>query len=125
MVGLSTDQAAKMENNALSFITLSQDGSVSVLESRQLLLVALALTLKFLGNLLLEDKGLESIVTLLLGSGEACGKASCIVLLLVDEASEASILTLVVLNLDLEVLSLLGELFGESLEFEELNEVSK
>ena len=125
MVGLTTDQAAKMENNALSFITLSEDGGVGVLECRKLLLVALSLTLKLLGNLLLENKGFKSIVTLLLSSREAGGEASCIVLLLVNETSKASIFTLVVLNLDLEVLSLFGELFGEGLELKELHVVSK
>ena len=125
MVGLTADQAAKMKNNALSLITLSEDGCVGVLESRELLLVALSLALKLLGNLLLENKGLESIVTLLLGPREASGKTSCIVLLLVDETSETSVLTLVILNLDLEVLRLFGKLFGKSLELEELQIVSK
>lgn len=120
VVGLPADKAAKMEDHALSFVTLAKDGGVGVFEGGQLLPVTLALTLKFLGNLLLQDEGLESIITLLLSSSEAGGKASGIVLLLVDETSEASVLTLVVLNLDLEFLSLLSELFGKGLEFEEL-----
>ena len=114
-----------MKNNALGLITLSEDGCVGVLESRELLLVALSLALKLLGNLLLENKGFESIVTLLLGPREASGKTGCIVLLLVDETSETSVLTLVILNLDLEVLRLFGKLFGKSLELEELQIVSK
>jgi hypothetical protein len=39
---------------------------------------------------------------------------------LVNEASKAAVLALVVLNLDLEVLCLLGELLGKRLELEEL-----
>jgi hypothetical protein len=124
MVSLTADQAAKVKNNALSLVTLSEDGGIGVLESSEFLLVALALTLKLLCNLLLKNKGFESIVTLLLSSREAGGKTSCIVLLLVNETSEASVLTLVVLNFDLKVLSLLGQLFGESLEFEELKGIS-
>jgi hypothetical protein len=68
----------------------------------------------------LENQGLESIVTLLLGAREAGGKASRIVLLLVNETSKTSVLTLVVLNLDLEILSLFGELLCKCLEFKEL-----
>jgi hypothetical protein len=120
VVSLATDQAAEMQNNTLSLITLSEDGAVGVLQSRELFLVALALALKLLSNLLLEDEGLESIVTLLLGAGKASSKASGIILLLVNEASEASVLTLVVLDLNLEVLSLFGKLLSEGLEFEEL-----
>ena len=125
MVGLSANQAAQMKNHTLSLVTLAEDGGVSVLKSREFLLVTLPLTLKFLSNFLLEDKGFESIVTLLLSSRKAGGKACGIILLLVNETSEASVLPLVVLNLDLELLSLLGKLFGESLEFEKLEDVSK
>lgn len=121
VVGLAADQATQVENNPLSLITLSENGTVGMLESRQLLLVALALALKLLGDLLLEDESLKGIVTLLLRSREAGSKTSGIILLLVNETSETPVLTLVVLNLDLEILSLLGELFRESLEFEELS----
>lgn len=114
-----------MENHALCLVALAEDSGVGVLEGGELLLVALTLALKFFSNLLLEDEGFESIVTLLLGSRKTGGKTSCIVLLLVDETCETSVLALVVLNLDLEVLSLLGELLGESLELEELRMVSK
>lgn len=57
---------------------------------------------------------------MLLGARKAGGQASCIILLLVDETSKTSVLTLVILNLDLEILSLLCELLRERLEFEEL-----
>ena len=57
---------------------------------------------------------------MLLGARKAGGKASRIVLLLVDEASKTSVLALVILNLDLEILSLLRELLCKCLEFEEL-----
>ena len=120
VVGLATDQAAKMQDNTLSLVTLSKDGDVGVLQSGKLLLVAFALTLKLLSNLLLQDQSLESIITLLLSAREASGETSSIVLLLVDETSETSVLTLVVLNLDLEILGLFGELLGKRLEFEKL-----
>ena len=57
---------------------------------------------------------------MLLGAREASSKTSRIILLLVNETSKASVLALVVLDLDLEILGLLGELFGERLELEEL-----
>jgi len=84
------------------------------------LLVPLAFPLKLLGNFLLKDQSFQGIVTLLLSARQASREASSIILLLVDEAGEASVLTLVILNLDLEILSLLGELLGKCLEFEEL-----
>jgi hypothetical protein len=106
VVGLATDQTAQVKNNTLSFIPLAEDGHIGVLESRKFLLVALTFTLKFLGNLLLQDKSLESIITLFLGSRETSRKTSCVILLLVNETSKTSVLTLMILNLDLEVLSL-------------------
>jgi hypothetical protein len=120
MVGLAADQATQVKNNTLCLITLSENSAIRMLESGKFLLVALALTLKLLGDLLLEDESLESVVTLLLRTREASREASCIILLLIDETSETSVLTLVVLNFDLEFLSLFGELLGERLEFEEL-----
>jgi hypothetical protein len=120
VMGLSTDQAAKVQNDPLSLIALSENGGSGVLEGSKFLLVALSLAFKLFRNLLLKNKSFEGIVTLLLSSRETCGKTSCIILLLVDETSETSVLALVVLNLDLEVLSLLCKLFGESLEFQEL-----
>lgn len=120
MVGLAADQAAKVKYNTLGLVTLSEDSRVGMLKSRQFFLVALAFTLELFGNLLLQDKSLESIVTLFLSAREAGVEASGIILLLVDETSETSVLTFVVLNLDLEILSLFGKLLSERLEFEEL-----
>ena len=120
MVGLATDQAAKVQDNTLSLVALTKDGHVGVLEGRELLLVAFPLTLKLLSDLLLKYQGLKSIVTLLLGARKAGSEASCIILLLVDETSKTSVLTLVILDLDLEILSLFGELLCKCLEFEEL-----
>lgn len=51
---------------------------------------------------------------------ESLGKASGVVFMLLDEGRKAAIFAFVSFNLDLELLCLLGELFGESLEFEEL-----
>jgi hypothetical protein len=91
-----------------------------VLQRRELLLIPLALTLKLFSNLLLENECLKRIVTLLLGASKTNRYASGIVLLLVDEATKAAVLTLVVLDLNLEVLRFLGKLLGEGLELEEL-----
>jgi hypothetical protein len=113
-----------MENNTLSFITLAEKGGVGVLKARQLLLVSLSLTFKLFSNFLLKDQSLESIITLLLSSRQANSETCSIVLLLVNETSKTPVLSLVVLNLDLEILGLLRELFGESLEFEELENIN-
>lgn len=123
MVSLTTNQAAEMENNTLCFIALAKNSTVGVLQRRKLLLVAFALALKFLGNLLLENQCFEGIVTLLLCARETCGEARRIILLLINEDIKASVFTLVVLDLDLKILSLLGQLFSESLEFEELESI--
>jgi len=120
VVGLAADQAAKVEYNALSFVTLSDDGNIGMLKCRKLLLVPLPFTLKLFSNFLLKDKSFKSIVTLLLSPRETSSKTSSVILLLINETSEASVLTLVILDLDLEVLGFFGELFSESLEFEEL-----
>lgn len=120
VVALTTNEAAKVQDNPASLVTLSEDGDVGVLELRQLLLVALALTLKLLSNLLLEDKSLESVVTLLLSASKTDRQAGVVVLLLVNEAGKTAVLPLVGLNLDLEILGLLGELLSKGLELEEL-----
>lgn len=122
-MSLSADQATEVKDHTLSLITLSKNGCVGVLKCCKFLLVTLALTLKFLCNLLLEDKCLKSIITLLFSSRKANGKTSTVILLLLNEGSETTSFTLVVLNLNLEVLSLLGKLLGESLELEELRNV--
>lgn len=120
VVALAIDQAAQVQNHTLGLVTLATEGRVSVLQGSDLLLVALALALKLLGNLLLEDEGLESIVALLLSARQTESKTGDIILLLINEASEATVLALVVLNLDLELGGLLGELLSKGLELEEL-----
>jgi hypothetical protein len=124
MVGLATDQAAEMKNDTLSLITLTKNSDIGVLQSGEFLLVAFAFALKLFGDLLLEDECLESIITLLLSSREASSDTRSIVLLLVNETRETSVFTLVVLNLDFEILSLFSKLLSESLEFEELAGIS-
>lgn len=124
-MSLAADESTKMENNTLSLVSLTEDGDVGVLKSGELLLVTLPLTLELLGNFLLKYKSFESIVALLLGAGQTSAKTSSIILLLVDKARKTSVLALVGLDLDLEILGLFGELFGESLEFEELSRVSR
>jgi len=120
VVALAVDQAAQVQDHTLGLVTLATEGRVSVLQGSDLLLVALALTLELLGNLLLEDESLESIVALLLSAGQTESETSDIILLLVNETSEATVLALVVLNLDLELGGLLGELLSKGLELEEL-----
>lgn len=120
VMSLAADQTAQMQDNPLSLVTLTLDCGVGVLKLGELLLVTLALAFKLFSNLLLKDKSLEGIITLLLGSSEADSETSGIVLLLFDETCKATSFALVVLNFDLEVCSLLGELFGKGLEFKEL-----
>lgn len=120
VVALAIDQAAQVQDHPLCIVALTGEGSVSVSEGGDLLLVALALTLKLLSNLLLQNQSLESVVTLLLSARQTESEASHIVLLLVNKTSETTVLTLVVLNLDLEFGSLLGELLSKCLELEEL-----
>lgn len=120
MVALATDKAAQVQHHAASVVALPGDGVVGVLQGCKLLLVALALALELLGNLLLKHKSLEGVVALLLGTGKTDRHASGIVFLLVNKCCQAAIFPLVALNLDLEILSLLGELLGEGLELGEL-----
>ena len=117
---LAADQGAELQHDALGLVALVQQGGVGVLQVGQLGLVALAFALEFLGDLLLQHQGLEGVVALLLGAGQADGQAREVVLLLVDEAGQAAVLALVGLDLDLELGGLLGELLGEGLELEEL-----
>jgi hypothetical protein len=70
VVALTANQAAQVQDHTASFVTLSKDGDVGVLKLGKLLLIPLALTLKLLSNLLLKNKGLESIITLLLGASK-------------------------------------------------------
>lgn len=120
VVRLSTDQATQVKNNPARFVTLSSNSDIGVLECSQFLLVSLAFTLKLLGNLLLEDKCLEGIISLLLSTSKTDGKAGIVVLLLVNETGESSVLPLVSLDLDLKILSFLGKRLSKRLELEEL-----
>jgi hypothetical protein len=113
-----------MENNTLGLVSLAQEGGVGMLESPDFLLVSLPLPLELLGNFLLKDKGLESVVALFLGPGQAGSKTSGIVFLLVDKSGESAVLPLVVLDLDFEFVSFFRELLGKRLEFEELQKQS-
>lgn len=103
MMVLAVNEAAKVENNTLGVVALTGKGGGGVLESRDLLLVALSLTLQFLGNLLLENESLESVITLFLGAREAESETSSIILLLINKTSKSAVLALVVLNLDFEL----------------------
>ena len=120
MVSLPVDEATKMENHTSGLVALPKNSGVRVLESGELFLVALALSLELFGDVLLEDKCFESIVALLLCAVETLGEASGIVFLLLDERCEAAVLAFVSLDFDFELLCLFGELFCESLEFKEL-----
>ena len=91
-----------------------------MLESGKLFLVALAFALELLSDFLLEDERFKSVIALLLCTVEADSEAGRVVLLLLDKRSETAILAFVGLNLDLELLGLLGKLLCESLELEEL-----
>lgn len=70
VVRLTTNQAAKVKNNAASVVALSEDGHVGVLQSGKLLLIPLAFALELLGDLLLQDERFQSIITLLLGTSK-------------------------------------------------------
>lgn len=120
VVALSTNQAAKVQNNAPGFVALTKNGQVGVLQSGKLLLISLAFPLQLLGNFLLKNKSLKGVVTLLFGACETNRHASRIILLLINQAREATVLSLVALNLDLQILSLLGKSLGKCLEFQEL-----
>ena len=120
MVVLARDQAAQVQHDPAGLVALPGDRHVGVLEGVQFLPVPLALPLQLLGDLLLQDKGLKGVVTLLLRASEANRQPGGVVLLLVEETSQTAVLALVALDLDLEVLGLLGECVGKGLEFEEL-----
>lgn len=124
VVSLSIDEAAKVENHSSGLVALAGKGGICVLEGGELFLVALALTFKLFGNVLLEDKRLKSIVALLLRAIETLGEASSVIFVLFDEGREAAIFTFVSFNPDLKFLCFLSKLLGESLKFEELRMLS-
>ena len=100
VVGLAIDQGAKMQNDTLGFVALSLKSLVGVLHGSDLLSVALALPLELLSNLLLQNEGFESIVALLLGTRQTESKTSSIILLLVDETGETTVLASCGFDLD-------------------------
>ena len=108
MVSLPVDEAAEVENNTSGLIALAENGGICVLESGELFLVTLALSLELFRNVLLEDKRLESVVALLLRAVETLGEASSIVLLLLNERCEAAVLAFMILDFDFELLCLFG-----------------
>ena len=120
VMSLSIDETAKVQNYTAGFVALARKRRIRVLESRELLHVAFALSLKLFRNILLKDKCFESIITLLLCAVETLGKACSVIFLLLNERCETAVFTFVILDLDLELLSLFSKLFGEGLEFEEL-----
>lgn len=119
-MGLAIDKTAKVEHHTLSIVTLARQRSIGMLYGRQLLLVPLPFALQFLGDLLLENQSLKSIVSLLLCARQTKSKTGQIILLLVNKASETAVLPLMALDLDLELGRLFGKLLGKCLEFEEL-----
>ena len=120
VMSLSVDETAEVQNYTAGFVTLARKCRIRVLESRELLHVAFAFSLKLFRNVLLEDKRFKGIITLLLCAVETLGKACSVIFLLLDERCETAVFTFVILNLDFELLRLFGELFGEGLELEEL-----
>jgi hypothetical protein len=108
VVGLAADQAAQMDHHSLGLLSLADDVLVGLLQRHDLLLVPLAFTLQLLGNLLLENQGRQRIVALFLGARKTKRDACGVVLVLVDEPGKTAILTLVGLDLDLELLGFLG-----------------
>jgi hypothetical protein len=121
VVVLARDQAAQVQHDAAGLVALPRDRDVGVLQRVELLAVPLTLALQLLGNLLLQNKSLEGVVALLLGAGKAGSQPGGVVLLLVEETGQTAVLALVALDLDLEILRLLGEGVGKRLEFEELS----
>ncbi len=121
MVALASDQAAQVQHNTPGLVALPGKGGVGVLQSSELLLIPLALTLELLGDLLLQNQSLESVIALLLGARQADRETSIVILLLIDKTSQTAVLPLVILDLNLEILGLFGELLGERLELEELS----
>lgn len=121
VVGLAVDEAAQVEHHALRFVALAENSGVGVLQSGEFFLVALSFAFELLRNLLLQYERFQSVVSLLFGARETHCETGSVVPLLLDEVRQTSVLAFVVLDLDFEVLSLLGELLCERLEFEELS----
>lgn len=85
VVSLAIDEAAEVEDHTSRLIALAENGSVCVLKSGELFLVALPLPFELFGNVLLEDKRFESIIALLLCAVETLGETNSVIFLLFDE----------------------------------------
>ena len=85
VMSLSVDETAKVQNYTAGFVTLARNRRIRMLESRELLHVAFALSLKLFRNVLLKDERFESIISLLLCAVEALGKACSVIFMLLDE----------------------------------------
>ena len=120
VVSLPVDETAKVENHTSRLVALATNGGVCVLKSSELFLVALTLSLELFGDVLLKDKRLESIVTLLLCTVETLCKASGIILVLFDKRCKTAVFAFVGLDFDFKLLCLFSKLFGKRLEFEKL-----
>ena len=68
VVRLAADEGAQVDDDALGFVPLAENVFVGVLKGREFLFVALAFSLEFFGNLLLENQSLQRIVALFLGT---------------------------------------------------------
>ena len=121
-MSLAVDKAAEVENHALGFVALAEDGGVGVLESRELFYVALAFAFELFSDFLLQHERFQGIISMLFRSREANGETGSVVLLLLDKGVETAIFALVGFDLDFEVLSFFGKLLGKGLEFEELKD---
>src|SRR5579871_2863661 len=120
MMSLAIDEGTEVQNNALGLISLAEDCCVCMLKSSKLLLISLPFAFKLFGNFLLENKCFKGIISLFLRTRQPDSETSGIILLLVDEVCKTTILPFVILNLNLEVLCLFGELLSKRLKFEEL-----
>src|SRR5689334_19577219 len=98
-----------MQDNSLSLVPLSLKSLVGMLHGGNLLSVSRTFFLEIFSDTLLEYKCFKSIVTLSLSTRKTECKPSSIILLLVDETGESTILSLVRFNLDTELSQLLVE----------------
>ena len=120
MVGLASDEASEVEDNALCLVSLPGELAIGMLKSCNLLAISGTLLLEVFGDTLLQDESLESVVSLSLDARKSEGETSGIVLLLIDETSESAVLALVRLDLDTKLGKLLVERLDKCLELLEL-----
>ena len=125
MVCLTIDETTEVEDHTSGLFALAKQGCIGVLQLRKLLLITLTLSLKFLGDLLLKDKGLKGVITLSLRTRQAQGKPCCVIFVLINERRKSSVLALVGFDLDLEFLRFFCKLLSKGLKFEKLIKVSQ